>query len=58
MRGVPLSETHTTRDWLDSIFNAEELLSLTEDELVQLGEIEGNLALTAAWWRRRRRRTA
>ena len=53
-----MSETHTTRDWLDSVFNAEELLSLTEDELVQLEEIEGNLALTAAWWRRRRRRTA
>jgi hypothetical protein len=53
-----LSEAHTTRDWLDSVFNAEELLSLTEDELVQLEEIEGNLALMAAWWRRRRRRTA
>jgi hypothetical protein len=42
------------RDFLDSIFNLEELLSLTEDELVQLEELEGDLALTAAWWRRRR----
>jgi hypothetical protein len=56
--GCGVSETNTTREWLDSIFNAEELLSLTEDELVQLEEIEGDLALTAAWWRRRRRRTA
>jgi len=42
------------RDWLDAIFNLEELLSLTENELVQLEEIEGDLALEAAWWRRRR----
>ena len=42
------------RDWLDSIFSVAELLSLTEDELAQLEEIEGDLALVAAWWRRRR----
>jgi hypothetical protein len=53
-----MSETHSTRDWLDSIFNLSKLLSLSENELVQLEEIEGDLALTAAWWRRRRRRTA
>jgi len=46
--------TYTTRDWLDSIFTLTELLSLTEDELVQLEEIRGDLALQAAWWRRRR----
>jgi hypothetical protein len=46
------------RDFLDAIFSAAELLSLTEDELVQLEEIEGDLSLTAAWWRRRRRRAA
>jgi hypothetical protein len=54
MRGVPVSNTHTTRDWLDAIFNLEELLSLTENELVQLEEIGGDLVLEAAWWRRRR----
>ena len=43
------------RDWLDSIFNLKELLSLTENELVQLEELEGDIALKAAWWRRRRR---
>jgi hypothetical protein len=43
-----------TRDFLDSIFNLAELLSLTEDEFVQLEEIGGDLALEAAWWRRRR----
>jgi sugar/nucleoside kinase (ribokinase family) len=55
-----VSRTYTIRDWLDSICNLCELLSLSEDELVQLEEIEGDLALTAAWWRRRwrRRRTA
>jgi hypothetical protein len=47
-----------TRDFLDSIFNLTELLSLTEDELAQLEEIEGDLALEAAWWRRRRSRRA
>ena len=49
-----MRNTHTMRDWLDAIFNLEELLSLTENELVQLEEIEGDLALEAAWWRRRR----
>jgi hypothetical protein len=58
MRGVPVNETHTTRDWLDAICNLRELLSLTENELVQLEEIEGDLTLEAAWWRRRRQRTA
>jgi hypothetical protein len=43
-----------TRDFLDSIFNLTELLSLTENELIQLEEIEGDFALEAAWWRRRR----
>jgi sugar/nucleoside kinase (ribokinase family) len=56
--GGAVSRTYTIRDWLDSICNLCELLSLSEDELVQLEEIEGDLALTAAWWRRRRRRTA
>jgi hypothetical protein len=56
MRGVLVNETHTTRDWLNSIFSLSELLSLTEDELVQLEEIEGDFALEAAWWRRRRER--
>jgi hypothetical protein len=37
------------RDFLDAIFSAAELLSLTDEELVQLEEIEGDLALTAAW---------
>jgi hypothetical protein len=46
------------RDFLDSIFSAAELLSLTDEQLVQLEEIKGDLALTAAWWRRRRRRAA
>jgi len=50
--------TYTTRDWLDSIFNLTELLSLTDDEFVQLEEIEGDFALEAEWWRRRRRRVA
>ena len=50
--------TYTTRDWLDSIFSLSELLSLTEDELVQLAEIEGDFALEAEWWRRRRRRAS
>ena len=49
-----MNETHTARDWLDSILSLSELLSLTENELVQLEEIEGDLALEAAWWRRRR----
>ena len=49
-----MSSTYTTRDWLDSIFNLRELLSLTEDELAQLEEIAGDMALMAEWWRRRR----
>jgi hypothetical protein len=44
------------RDFLDSIFSLSELLSLTENELVQLEEIEADLALEAEWWRRRRSR--
>jgi sugar/nucleoside kinase (ribokinase family) len=47
---------YTTRDWLDQIFNLAELLSLTEDELAELEELEGDIALMAAWWRRRRAR--
>jgi hypothetical protein len=50
--------TDKVRNWLDSIFSVAELLSLTENELVQLEELEGDIALKAAWWRRRRRRTA
>ena len=42
------------RVWLDSIFTLRELLSLTENELVQLEELDGDVALKAAWWRRRR----
>jgi hypothetical protein len=49
-----MSETYTIRDWLDSVFNLAELLSLTEVELVQLEELQGDIALQAAWWRRRR----
>ena len=49
-----MSSTYTTRDWLDSIFNLRELLSLTEDELAQLEEIAGDVALMDEWWRRRR----
>jgi hypothetical protein len=49
-----MSRTHTVEDWLDSVFNLSELLSLSEDELAQLEEIAGDVALTAAWWRRRR----
>jgi hypothetical protein len=41
-------------DFLDSIITLAELLSLSEDELAQLEEIEGVFALEAAWWRRRR----
>jgi len=51
-----MTRTYTTEDWLDSICNLKELLSLTENELVQLEEIDGDLALKAAFWRRRRRR--
>jgi len=49
-----MTRTHAVQDWLDSICNLKELLSLTEDELVQLEELEGDVALKAAWWRRRR----
>jgi len=49
-----MSRTHTVEDWLDSVFNLSELLSLSEDELAQLEEIDGDVALMAEWWRRRR----
>jgi hypothetical protein len=49
-----MSRIYTTQEWLDSICNLRELLSLTENELVQLEEIDGDVALKAAWWRRRR----
>jgi hypothetical protein len=49
-----MRRTHTVEDWLDSVFNLSELLSLSEDELAQLEEIAGDLALMAEWWRRRR----
>jgi sugar/nucleoside kinase (ribokinase family) len=49
-----VKRTHSVRDWLDSIFNLAELLSLTEDELCQLEELDDDIALMAAWWRRRR----
>jgi hypothetical protein len=42
------------RDFLDSIFILTEFLSLTENDVVQLEEIDGDVALKAAWWRRRR----
>jgi len=49
-----VTRTHTVEDWLNSVFNLSELLSLSENELVQLAEIDGDVALKAAWWRRRR----
>jgi hypothetical protein len=49
-----MSRTHTVEDWLDSVFNLKELMSLSEDELAQLEEIAGDVALMAEWWRRRR----
>jgi hypothetical protein len=49
-----MSRTDTTRDWLDTVFSARELLSLSEDELEQLEKLAGDTALRAAWWRRRR----
>ena len=52
-----MSSTYTIRDWLDSMCNLSELLSLSENELVQLEEIDGDVALKAAWWRRRRAAT-
>jgi hypothetical protein len=51
-----MTRTHAVQDWLDSICNLRELLSLSENELVQLEEIDGDVALKAAWWRRRRGR--
>jgi hypothetical protein len=56
--GRTVTRTHAVQDWLDSVFNLRELLSLTEDELAQLEEIAGDLALTAEWWRRRRGRVS
>jgi hypothetical protein len=49
-----VSRPYSVRDWLDSVFNLSELLSLDEDEMAQLEELRGDLALTAEWWRRRR----
>ena len=46
--------TDKVRNWRDCIFTLRELMELTDDELAQLEEIEGDLALVAAWWRRRR----
>jgi hypothetical protein len=51
-----MRETYTLQDWLDCICNLRELLGLSENELVQLEEIDGDVALKAAWWRRRRQR--
>ena len=56
MRDPANGSTHRAQDWLDTIFNLAELLSLTEDEFSQLEELDGDIALTAAWWRRRRAR--
>ena len=57
MKRPATTRTHDVQDWLDSIFNLAELLSLTEDELCQLEELDGDIALAAAaWWRRRRTR--
>jgi uncharacterized protein YjlB len=47
-----MTRTYTIRNWLDSIFNLRELLSLSENELVQLEELDGDVALKAAWWRK------
>ena len=46
------------RDFLDSIFILTEFLSLTENDVVQLEELDGDVALKAAWWRRRRHRAS
>jgi hypothetical protein len=54
VRGA-VSRPYTIRDWRGSFYNLEELLSLTDDELAQLEEKEGDISLVAAWWRRRRR---
>jgi sugar/nucleoside kinase (ribokinase family) len=56
MKRPATTRTHDVQDWLDSSFNLAELLSLTEDELCQLEELDGDIALAAAWWRRRRAR--
>jgi sugar/nucleoside kinase (ribokinase family) len=56
MKRPATTRTHDVQDWLDSSFNLAELLSLTEDELVQLEELDDDIALAAAWWRRRRTR--
>jgi esterase/lipase superfamily enzyme len=53
-----MTRPHTAEDFLDSVFNLRELLSLSEDELAQLEEVAGDLAHTAEWWRRRRRRAS
>jgi hypothetical protein len=53
-----MTRTHAVHDWLDSVFNLRELLSLSEDELAVLEELAGDPHLTAEWWRRRRRRAA
>jgi phage/plasmid-associated DNA primase len=50
------SRTYSVQDWLDSIFNLAELLSLTENELCELEQLNGDISLMAAWWRRRRAR--
>ena len=49
-----MSRTYTTRDWLGSVFSCKELLSLSENELVQLEELGGDMTLQAEWWRQRR----
>ena len=54
MRRPAVERPYTTREWLDSMFNLAELLSLTENELCQLEELDDDIALMAAWWRRRR----
>jgi hypothetical protein len=50
------TRTQSLQDWLDSMFSLRELLSLTEDELCQLEELDDDIALMAAWWRGRRAR--
>jgi len=49
-----MSRTYTPRGWLDSVFSARELLSLSESELEQLEGLDGDIGLLAEWWRRRR----
>jgi hypothetical protein len=46
-----VERTYTIRDWLDSICNLRELLSLSENELVQLEDIdaEGPPGKTRPW---------